>query len=179
MIYICHCILNAFTLQIMAPIGGGSAEVGISTAIAAFSELVTVLLFGYYLKKMRLASLLRISAIAFVLKSLGSLLAPSVPAYYGVQILQLAGWGIMCIGVVYYVDRITPDRDRAKAQSWAGLTLTVANVVASVTGGRLLDSCGVPVTVTVGTMIGAVGCLLLFCATSHPKAVQSHSSFQS
>ncbi len=43
LLYFSHVILNSFTLQILQEQGGGSAEGGTATAIAAIFETVTVI----------------------------------------------------------------------------------------------------------------------------------------
>lgn len=165
LIYFGHTVINTFTLQILMPIGGGSKELGTATAIAAVCELIMILLFARCMKHFPLRTLLRVSGVFFTLKTLGSLLAGSVQAYYAVQLLQTFGWGIMCVGLVHYVNETVDRKDRARGQSRAGMTLTAASVIGSVLGGRIIDTAGVRSLLVLGTAVCACGSILMFFAT--------------
>lgn len=165
MIYFSHAVLNTFTLQIMNSFGAGSEEMGVSTALAAMFELVTVVGFAFYRKHFKIGTLLRVSGVFFLLKAIFSLLANTVILYYGAQLCQMFAWGIMCIGLVYYVNEMIPDTDRAKGQTYTGMTLTVANVIGGVTGGKVIDDLGIRALLIMGIAVCAVGCILLFMAT--------------
>lgn len=169
LIYFSHCILNSFTLQIMNAIGGGSEEMGTTTAIAACLELITVLCFGFYKKYFKVGTLLRISACFFLLKAILSALVTSVVAYYAVQICQMFAWGIICVGLVYYVNEKIPMADRAKGQTYAGMTLTVASVLCGVIGGPIIDGSGIGTLMILGCIVCACGGALLFVATGEGR----------
>lgn len=105
-IYLSHVLLNNFNFQIAQGKGGGSAEMGTASAIAAMCELPTLFLFGYIIKKIRCDLLVRFAGIFFVLKALGTFLAPGISMYYGVQVFQMLGWGLLTAASVYYVNAI-------------------------------------------------------------------------
>ncbi len=165
LIYYSHVILNSYTLQVLQERGGGSAEVGTATAIAAICELVTVVLFSRYLNKFSLSFLLRTSGIFFVLKNLATILSGSVPAFYLAQTMQMFAWGLICVGAVYFVNETIDVRDRAKGQSYAGMTLTVATVIGGFSGGWLIDTAGVQTLLWICLGICSLGALLMFPAT--------------
>lgn len=56
LLYISHVFLNSFTLQIIRTKGGDSSHMGLSMAIAALSEIPTMLLFTHMLRKKAAAS---------------------------------------------------------------------------------------------------------------------------
>lgn len=170
LLYFSHAILNNFTLQILQERGGGSAEVGTATAVAAICETVTVIFFSRYMKKFSLSFLLRVSGIFFVLKNLATLLSGSVFTFYLAQTLQMYAWGLICVGSVYFVNLTIDARDRGKGQSYAGMTLTVATVIGSSIGGRLMDTAGVQTMLLAALGVCALGALLMFPATRSRKA---------
>lgn len=174
MIYFSHAVLNTFTLQIMNALGGGSAEMGTATAIAAAGEVITVTGFAVLRKHLDIRTLLRISGISFAVKSVLSALVITVTGFYGAQICQMTAWGIMCVAIVYYVNETVPEADRAKGQTYAGMTLTAANVLGAVIGGRITDTAGVRTLLILGVVVCACGALLLFPATrrEHRKIIQ-------
>lgn len=174
LVYISHALINSFNFQIVESKGGGSREMGIAIAIAAFVEMPTLFLFSYMLKKVRCDIWFRISGIFFMLKALGSLLAPNVPVYYGVQVFQMLGWGLMTVSSVYYVNSIMDARDAIKGQAYMTMTYTLACVIGALLGGALIDHSGVNSMLWVATGSGIAGMLImLFCDRTSGKETGS------
>ena len=169
MIYFGHTVTNSFAFQIVTSRGGGSAEMGTGTAIAAVCELITVFLFAKYNRLLSLESILRISAVFFTLKVLCTLLAKTVPAFYVAQALQMYAWGLLVVGLVYYVDRMMEPEDRSKGQSYASMTQTVATVTGGSLGGWMIDTFGIDRLLLAATVISAAGCVLMWTATKKAK----------
>ena len=164
-LYLSHVLLNSFTFQIVETKGGGSAEMGTSMAIAALVELPTLFLFSFMLKKARCDFWFRICGIFFLLKSLGTLIAPNVPVFYGVQVLQMMGWGLIAAASVYYVNAIMEEQDAIKGQAYITMTYTLGSVIGSLLGGALIDSSGVNAMLIFATISAAFGMLILLFAT--------------
>lgn len=173
MIYFSHAILNTFTLQIVNTFGAGSAEMGTATAIAAGCEVITVTGFALLRKHISIRTLLRISGSFFLLKIALSAMAASVGGFYAAQVCQMFAWGILCVAIVYYVNGIIPEADRAKGQTYAGMTLTAANVLGAVIGGRIIDTGGIRTLLLIGCGICAAGVILLFLATRDGNAASA------
>ncbi|MCQ2507857.1 MAG: MFS transporter [Dorea sp.] len=171
MIYIGHVFINNFTLQIIQTKGGDSAEMGTVASLAAIIELFMMFSFAYVRKYVSLRTLLRISGIAFTLKVLASLLVPNVGLYYAIQLLQLLGWGIMCVGLVYYVNEVMAPEDAVKGQAYATMTYTIATIVGSWSAGLLLDLSGVRLMLIVGTIVSGIGAAVLVLGTTKEKKV--------
>lgn len=161
-IYFSHSLINTFALQVVVPKGGDSGSMGTASAIAAGCELITTLLFIYYMRKVKLHILLKISGVFFVLKIFFSLVVTNVTQFYLIQALQMFGWGLIAIGIVYYVDLIVSEGDRAKGQAFAGMSFTVASVIANFLGGFLIDTLGVDMMLVVGTISALLGTVILW-----------------
>ena len=161
-IYFSHCLINTFALQIVVPKGGTSADMGTASFIAACCEIVTTVLFVQIMKRVDLKLLIKISGIFFALKAFFSLIAPSVTAFFWVQGFQFFGWGILAIGIVYYVNEITSDEDKAQGQAYAGMAMTIGSVLATFIGGNIIDFMGVSVMLIVGTISAIVGTVILW-----------------
>ena len=162
LIYLGHVLLNSFTFQIVQSKGGGSSEMGTATAIAAMSELPTLFLFGYMLKKARCDTWFRLTGIFFTLKSLGSLLAPNLTVFYGIQIFQMLGWGLMAAASVYYVNSIMDTEDAIKGQAYITMTYTLGSVIGAFLGGALIDFSGVNTMLLFATISAAAGAVIIF-----------------
>lgn len=172
-IYISHVLLNNFTYQIIESKGGGSSEMGTATAIAAMCELPTLFLFGFIVRKIRCDILLRISGVFFTIKAFGSLLAPNVPVFYGVQTLQMLGWGLMTAVSVYYVNIIMEKEDVIKGQAYFTMTYTLGSVAAAFVGGILIDLSGVRSMLLFSAVMVMIGTVIVFFAAERTSTDQN------
>lgn len=163
-IYVSHVLLNNFTYQIIESKGGGSAQMGTATAIAAMCELPTLFLFSFIVRKIRCDILLRISGIFYAIKAIGSLLAPNVLTYYSVQTLQMLGWGLMTVVSVYYVNIIMEKEDVIKGQAYFTMTYTLGSVAAAFIGGALIDIFGVNAMLIFSVISVVIGAVIVFLA---------------
>ena len=169
MIYFGHVFINNFVLQIIQNIGGTSAEMGLVTSSAAMIELVTMLLFTRILKITSLRNLIRISGVFFAIKVIGTMLSPNVGSLFAVQLFQLFGWGIMCVGLVYYVNDIMEAEDVTKGQAYATMSYTLGSIIASWAGGILIDQMGVRMMLMVGSVVSVIGAAVIFVGTREKK----------
>lgn len=161
-IYLSHVLLNNFNFQIVQGKSGGSSEMGTAAAIAAMCELPTLFLFGYIIKKVRCDILIRVAGIFFVLKSLGTFLAPGISVFYGVQVFQMLGWGLMTAASVYYVNAVMEPEDAIKGQAYFTMTYTLGSVIGSFLGGALIDFAGVSSMLLFATVSAFLGALIVF-----------------
>lgn len=178
LIYISHIFLNSFTFQIVENIGGGSSEMGLSMSLAAIFELPTMFLFSRMLKKAPCDFWFKISGIFFMLKTLGTLLAPSIPAFYAVQIFQMLGWALITVSSVYYVNAIMQKEDVIKGQAYITMTYTFGSVFGSLSGGILIDSLGVKAMLAFGTAAAFIGMIIVLFAAEKPGETELNSSLQ-
>ena len=163
-IYVSHVLLNNFTYQIIESKGGGSAQMGTATAIAAMCELPTLFLFSFIIRKIRCDILLRVSGIFYAIKAIGSLLAPNISTFYGVQTLQMLGWGLMTAVSVYYVNMIMEKEDIIKGQAYFTMTYTLGSVAAAFVGGALIDLSGVNAMLVFSVVSVIIGAVIVFFA---------------
>lgn len=170
LLYFSHMLINTFTLQVIQTKGGDSSSMGVATALAAASETITMILFGFYRTKIKLHNIIRLSGIFFICKILFSLIVPNVGWFYVIQIFQMFGWGFLATGIVFYVNELVDETDTAQGQAFAGITLTLGNVLSALIGGLLLDKTNVPTMLTVGTLSAIIGSIILFFSTKEVKS---------
>ena len=161
-IYLSHILLNNFSFQIAQAKGGGSAEMGTASAIAAMSELPALFLFGFIIKNFRSNVLLKVSGIFYTLKALSTFLAPGIAVFYGVQIFQMLGWGLMTAASVYYVNAVMEPEDAIKGQAYFTMSYTLGSVLGSLLGGTLIDLAGVQVMLLFATVSALFGAVIIF-----------------
>jgi len=170
LIYFSHSLINTFALQIVTPKGGTSADMGTASSIAAVCELITTLLFAYYMTKVKLHILIKISGIFFTLKIFFSYLVTGVTGFYLVQGLQMFGWGLISVGIVLYVNDMMGNEDKAQGQAYAGMAYTIASVLGNFLGGGLIDLFGVNVMLLAGSALALIGTVILWVAVKEvPK----------
>jgi len=172
LIYFSHAIINTFALQIVTPKGGTSADMGTASSIAAVCEMITTVAFVYIMRKVRIKTLLRISGIFFTLKIFCSMLVPNIILFYLIQGLQIFGWGLMAVGIVYYVNAYVGEHDKARGQAYAGMAYTIASVISTFVGGHIIDLYGISALLLGGTILAAVGTLILWVLIEDVSAVK-------
>ncbi len=170
LVYLSHVLINTFSLQIVLTKNGNSSDMGTAASIAAICELITLLLFPLYLKRFKLESMLKVSCFFFVLKIFASFLVPNVILFYLIQVLQMFGWGIMSMGIVYYVNNLVSDHDKAQGQAYAGMAYTIASVIGTFAGGNIIDLYGVNSMLIVGTVLALAGSIVVLFTVGKRKA---------
>lgn len=162
MIYFSHCLINTFALQIVTPKGGTSEDMGTASAIAAGCELLTAILFSWYMKRIKLSLIIKISGVFFALKTFCSFLVTSVAGFFAIQALQMFGWGFMSVGIVYYVNDLVGENDKAQGQAYAGMSFTIGSVLATFLGGNIIDLLNVDWMLIIGSISAAIGTIVLW-----------------
>ena len=165
-IYMSHILINNFAFQIVESKGGGSSEMGLAIALAAFSELPTLFLFGFMLKKVRVDIWFRLSGVFFLLKSLGSLLAPNIAVFYCIQVFQMFGWALMTVSSVYYVNSVMEEQDVIKGQAYMTMMYTLGSVLGSLIGGALIDAISVNAMLIFSSASALAGTVIVMVTAS-------------
>lgn len=161
LVFVSHNMLNNFAFQIMESKGGGSSAMGTAIALAAASELPTMFLFGWMVKKVRCDIWLKISGLFFLIKAAATVLVSSVAGMYVIQGLQMFGFALFVVASVYYVNMIMKDKDRTRGQAFMTMTNTLGGVLGSSFGGALIDGFGIHTMLLVSTVVAAAGMVLM------------------
>ncbi len=168
MIFYSHSLLNTFLFNIIQNAGGDSADMGLALTISAALELPTMAGFIFLVRRIKCGTLLKISAFFFVIKVIIAWLAPNVAVIYISQALQMLSFALYTPASVYYVNSIIDKEDRVKGQSMLGVaSWGIAGSIASITGGKILDTLGVSDMLLFGTLIAAIGFVIVFFTTDN------------
>lgn len=170
LVFTSHNFLTSFTYQIIVTKGGGSSEMGTSMAVAALVELPPMFFFLTMLKWGKSHFWFRLSGFFFTLRILGTLLCTSVSGFYAVQIFQMMGWGLLSVCSAYYINLIMEPEDAVKGQAYYTVSITVGNVLGAMLGGWLIDHLGVSAMLTVGTLIGLIGSVIILFSAQKTEA---------
>ena len=161
--FICHSGVNNFLYQLVQFKGGTAGEQGILMALSVMMEMPPMFLFAWLLKHGKCENYLRLSGIAFFLKTLLTWLAPGMGMYYGVQVLQFFAWGLNAMAFTYYVNALMAPQDTVKGQACISSAIILGSVFCSLVGGALIDAWGVNAMLIFSTVCGAVGAVMI-CA---------------
>lgn len=161
LVFVSHNMLNNFAFQVMESKGGGSSAMGTAIALAAASELPTMFLFGWMVKKVRCDIWLKVSGLFFLIKSLATVLVTNVMGMYLIQGLQMFGFALFVVASVYYVNMIMEEKDRTRGQAFMTMTNTLGGVLGSSCGGALIDGFGIHIMLVASTVVAAAGMALM------------------
>ncbi|NLV59330.1 MAG: MFS transporter [Clostridiales bacterium] len=156
---------QTFFLQILRAKGGDGMNLGIATAIGAAAEIPMMLAFSWLSRKVQCATLIRVSALFFTLKTVGIFLAQDIGSLYLAQVLHMLGYALFIPAGVYYVDRRMAEGDKVKGQAYLGSTMALGGIAASLAGGPLLDAFGPQVLLQCAIVLSALGTVIVMWAT--------------
>lgn len=162
LLFISHNLLNTFAFQIVQPLGGDSGAMGTMLFLQSALELPVMFLFAWLLTKASSRAWLRLSGVGFFLHALGAWLAPTMGVMYAIQIFEMPGYALFALASVYFVNETAPPDQRVQGQAWFTMCATLGSVLASFTGGFLLDLWGAGVLLAFATVTGGIGMVLLW-----------------
>ncbi|MCR5487899.1 MAG: MFS transporter [Lachnospiraceae bacterium] len=161
-LFVGHNFLNVYVYQIILSKGGDNGDVGNALAICALCELPVLFLWRRMIRKVECGSWLKICSIVMTLKVLGTLLAPSMGVFTAVQFTQALGFALIAIAPVYYTLYVVGREDAIRGQAYMSMTTTLGNIIASVSGGKLIDALGVSAMLIAALVSSFLGVILYF-----------------
>lgn len=166
MLFYSASLVNTYLINILEKVGGNSTHMGISFSIAAAVELPTMAGFVFLVKKIKCSTLLKISALFFFIKAFFTLIAANVIGVYFSMSLQMFAFALYTPASIYYVNSIIDDKDKVKGQAMLGVAgIGIAGTLSNITGGKLLDTFGVSHMLLVGTIVTAIGFIVILLTT--------------
>ncbi len=167
-----HIMINNFFIQILLPIGGNSATMGNAIFLGAILELPAMLNYKQIEKRHSASTLLKISAVFFVVKHLITYLATNMLMIYLAQTVQIGAFALMIPAGVSYVYSVVDENDLVKGQSLFTSAIALSSIAGNFLGGLLLDAIGVSETLFIGVIVTIIGAAIIFSATK-TSAVQT------
>ena len=162
--FFAHNAINDYMIQIITPLGGTEAQMGVAVSCAAFLELPTMALIDKIMKKISVKNLLLISAAAFLIKTLLMLVAPNMIVVYISQAMQMFAYAVFIPAGAYFVNQTMARLDQVKGQAYINCSVTLGGVFSSLVCGRLLDIKGPHFMLIVSLAVTAIGLIIAFFA---------------
>lgn len=169
-VFFTHTIINNFFIQVIKPIGGTESQMGTAVFLAAIVELPAMALFNKMREKVNCATLIKISAVLFVVKHALTYFAKSITLIYVAQLLQIGAYAIMIPASVYYVNQMIAKSDAVKGQSMVTTAITASGIIANIAGGVLLDTLGVKTVLLIGIIVSVLGAVIVVMSVENKKA---------
>ncbi len=171
--FFAHNSINDYFIQIITPVGGDEAKMGVAIFVAAALELPTMAGIGFWQKKISCRNLLRISGAFFLLKTLVLLSAKTMTGVYISQSLQLLAYALLIPASAYYVEEVMGTLDKVKGQAYINVAITLGGVFSNLVCGRILDYSSPKVMLAVSSAVCAVGLILVlvFVGDKRTKAI--------
>lgn len=156
-----HAMTESYLIVIMERLGGDSSNVGTALFISSLSGAPVIFFFSFFHKRMKNETLLKISALTFLLKSLLFCLAPAIGFVYGLEILQSTSYGFLGPTQVYYAGARVRPADMVKGQAFIAAAYSLGCSGGNFIGGQLLNI-SVDTMLLSGVAMAALGSLILF-----------------
>lgn len=173
--YIFHNFTGNYMIYFLEQMGGDSGNLGISNAIAAMSELITLFGFAFWVRKISSKKMLVIAGGFFIAKGIGYLLARNVMTIYMVQLLQIGSFALLTGASVHYTNEEMEAGDKYKGQAYMSGMNAMGCVIGSFTGGFILSFKGVRSLYAFALIIGIIGFILSIISLRMRRAYQCES----
>lgn len=162
LLFFTHSLVSLFLIQIITPVGGNSASMGIAIFIAAAIEVPVMMNFERLLDYKPVEYWLKISAVFFVIKNIVIYFAPNMQVVYFSQTLQMGAYALAYPALVHYVDKVIDLEDLVKGQSLIVTGMSIGAVLSSFLGGFMIDYLEVSLTLFIGIFVTIFGAYLVF-----------------
>lgn len=158
-------IISSFMIQIITPLGGDSAQMGTMFSLSAAIEVPAMIAAGIIGRKFNSRQLLKFSMFGFILKNVLLFLAKSTFLVYVSQCTQMLGYALFYPAMVQYIGESMSKGEAVKGQALFTIMMTIAGVLANLTGGMILDTVGVRMLVLSCLVTVIIGAIIFFVMT--------------
>lgn len=163
-LFFSNSVMNNYLMQIVADVGGDSADMGRILSVMAFLEIPTMVFFDRLRKRFSCQTMLKVGAVGFTVKIVVCHLASSVGMILFAQIFQLVAFGLFLPAMVHFIDEVMERGEAVKGQAVFTMMITLTTIFSSLAGGAILDISGAKMLTFVSSVITALGALVIFAA---------------
>lgn len=156
-----HSMTESYLISIMEHLGGDSSNVGTALFISSMCGAPVIFFYAFFHRRLKNESLLKISALTFLLKSILFCLAPAIGFVYALEVLQATSYGFLGPTQVFYAGARVKTVDMVKGQAFIAVAYTLGCSCGNFAGGQLLNF-GVDTMLIGGVMMALTGTVILF-----------------
>lgn len=133
-----HAMTETYLIVIMERLGGNSSHVGTALFISSMSGAPVIFFYSFFHKRMKNETLLKLSALTFLLKAVLFCIAPAISFIYMLEILQSTSYGFLGPTQVYYAGAKVRPADMVKGQAFIATAYTLGCSGGNFVGGQLV-----------------------------------------
>ena len=156
-----HAMTETYLIVIMERLGGDSSNVGTALFISSISGAPVIFFYSFFHKRFKNESLLKISALTFLLKSVLFCLAPAIGFIYLLELLQSTSYGFLGPTQVFYAGSKVRSADMVKGQAFIATAYTLGCSGGNFAGGQLVNI-SVDAMLFAGVAMALSGVFILF-----------------
>lgn len=157
LIYLGYNYLYSFLIQIITSVGGDSRHMTYVLSLGAVAETIVMVNYTRLRRSLSASKLLSLALIGFLLKSFILALLTDATLMVVLQVTQAIGYGLYLPAGVDFMNQVMSRKDEVRGQLFLGMSTYSGYVLASLSGGVILDQFG-PVTLRwIGFGITALG----------------------
>ncbi len=160
-LYFSFAILNNFMWQVMEPLGASKASYGMVQAVKAGIELFPMVLSLGLVMKFGIRKLVVFSAAGFFVKAFLTQIAGSVGGIYFATMFETVAYGLFAPVTIYYVAELFDKKDGVKGQALLTLAYALGCVLASISGGVVLNAFGTKELLMVSSAAAGLGTVIV------------------
>lgn len=156
-----HAMTETYLIVIMERLGGDSSNVGTALFISSLCGAPVIFFYSFFHKRLKNESLLKISALTFLLKSILFCLAPAIGFIYMLEVLQSTSYGFLGPTQVFYAGSRVRPADMVKGQAFIATAYTLGCSGGNFAGGQLMNI-SVDAMLYAGVAMALSGVVILF-----------------
>ena len=164
-----HCLVDTYLLQILQNVGGSSSALGIGVGLAALMEFFSMVYYRRFSSKLGCRKLLIVAGWSWVLKIFFLFIARSPFAVCLAELMQFLTFAIYLPANIDFVAAVLPPSDFLKGQSLTGSAYALGSVIASFSGGILLEFLNIPTILILVLCVVCVGAVLITLSVAEKK----------
>ena len=163
-IFFGHSIVNTYMPDIAAQFGLDSDFTGLMNGLAAVLELIPMMFYARISKKISPMSMLRFSAVFFLIKILITTLARSGTGIAVGQVMQIFAYATYAMSSIFFTNQAVQPRDRILAQGLLVGAGELGFMIGGLVGGLVLDTHTIRTLLWIGVGATATGSMLMINA---------------
>lgn len=155
--YMSHSYINNFFFQVLTNVGGDEGDMGGVLCFAAITELLPMIFYNKLEKKFGNITLFFISAVFYLVKGFLTFIAWNVAMVFVATFFQMFSFAIFTPAAVAFVNRLMDEKEAVTGQAMLMIAISIAFLIASMTGGIIIDGPGVKTMLLLGVITGIIG----------------------
>ena len=162
--YFSDSVFYNFTLQIVNNVGGDSEAMGLVLSIASMSQIPGFLVFPFIKKKSKYSTLLIFGAVMYAVRAAVIYSATSVTLLYVSGLVRMLNYPFFTSSIIPFVNEMMPKAEANRGQTLFTIASSVSSILASFTGGRIIDAYGASAMLLIATILAVVGVIIFIPA---------------